>query len=108
MTNTSKAALSTEQIDSQIAEYQATVADLQAQRLEALHREAGNPQVGDQVLFMRQDYVGRVDEYAATILAVHEGAVCDLSVSYIHGPMQVLGVSFEPTGRPGTWHPKGL
>jgi len=45
--------------------------------------------VGEQVVFMRQDYVSRVDEYPAMVTAVYPDGRADLIVSYL-GTRQYL------------------
>lgn len=59
---------------------------------------------GDTVVYCRQDYVHRVDEFTAQVLAVNEDGSVDLSVAYIAGPINVKGVRFDETGKPSTWH----
>jgi hypothetical protein len=95
---------SIEQIDAQIVQAKAHLVDLQAQRDQA-KIELAHPQVGENVLFCRQDYIHKVDEYPAQITAVYADGSVELGVSYI-GQHFSTRAQYDPIGRPGTWHRK--
>lgn len=65
------------------------------------------PQLGDVVVYCREDYVGKVDEYPAIIRAVYDDLSCDLLVSYVNGPVNMDGIRYDPDGLPSSWHPEG-
>jgi hypothetical protein len=67
------------------------------------------PAIGDIVIYCREDYVGRVDQYEAVITAVYDDNLCDLAVSELHpaSPVNIPGVRYDPDGLPSSWHPKG-
>jgi hypothetical protein len=106
MTQNPKAALSVEQIDAQIVEHQVALDQLAAQRRQAQRQLAGSPAVGDQVIFCREDHVGKVDEYDAHIAALYDDLSADLTVNYLYGPMSVPHCRFDPGGAPSSWHPR--
>lgn len=60
--------------------------------------------VGDIVVYCRQDWVSRVDEFTAQIVATNDDGSVDLSVAYIAGPVNERGVRYDETGKPSTWH----
>ena len=98
---------SIEQIDAQIAQAKAQLGDLQAQRDQAKF-EMAHPEVGENVLFCRQNYLGhaaRVDEYPAQITAVYADGSVELAVSY-RGQHLSTRADYDPGGRPGTWRRK--
>ena len=94
-----------EQIDAQIADVQAHLADLQAQRVQA-QLELAHPEVGENVLFCRQDYLHKVDEYPAVIRATYPDGSADLVVSYLGTHYSVYAAQYDLSGKPGTWHRK--
>ena len=65
------------------------------------------PGVGDSVIYCREDYFGRVDQYPATVRAVYPDNSCDLLVDYVNGPVNMDGIRYDPDGKPSSWHPKG-
>lgn len=69
--------------------------------------QAGNPAIGDSVMYCRQDNISSVEEYPARITAMYEDLSADLSVTYINGPINVPHVRFDPSGVPSSWHPRG-
>jgi len=95
---------SIEQIDAQIAQAKAQLVDLQVQRDQATF-ELAHPQVGEHVIFCRQDYIHKVEEYPAQINAVYADGSVELSVSHISQHMSTRA-EYDPSGRPGTWHRK--
>lgn len=65
------------------------------------------PQVqpGDDVVYCREDFVGRVDEYQGRVLATGEDGSVDLQVLGYYGTSHtVKGVRFDPDGKPSSWH----
>jgi len=95
---------SIEQIDAQIAQAKAQLVDLQVQRDQATF-ELAHPQVGENVIFCRRDYIHKVEEYPAQITAVYADGSVELSVSYISQHLSTRA-EYDPSRRPGTWHRK--
>ena len=67
-----------------------------------------SPNVGDSVIYCREDYVGKVDEYEAEITAVYDENVCDLAVKDFNPliAVNVPAVRYDPDGLPSSWHLK--
>ena len=64
--------------------------------------------VGATVMYCREDYVGKVDEYEAVITAVYEDNSCDLLVHYANDTYHnAPGIRYDPDGKPSSWHLKG-
>ena len=76
--------------------------------------------VGDTVIYCREDYVGRVDEYPAIVRAVYgdhsvdlaaamsfPAMNVDLTVAMSNAVINIDGIRYDPDGRPSSWHPKG-
>lgn len=65
------------------------------------------PAVGDSVMYCRQDYVNRVDEYEARVRAINEDGSLDLLVLNYYGTAHnANGIRYDPDGKPPSWHLK--
>lgn len=63
--------------------------------------------IGDSVIYCREDYFGRIDEYPATIIAIDENNSADLAVEMPYANVHMPGIRYDPDGKPSSWHPKG-
>lgn len=63
--------------------------------------------VGDTVIYCKEDYVGRVDQYEARVRAVNEDGSLDLLVLNYYGTAHNTNeVRYDPDGKPSSWHLK--
>ena len=63
--------------------------------------------IGDIVIYCREDYVGRVDQHPAMVLAVYDDNFVDLAVTMSNAVVvNERDIRYDPDGKPSSWHPK--
>ena len=90
----------------EIARLEAQLEEAKAKKLELVRVQAGNPSVGDRVLYYHEHYFGRVKEYPALIGAVYDDLRCDLMATMENGPVNIPQVRYDPDGKPSSWRPQ--